>query len=49
VEIAPAQIRASLPPAPPPGGWIPANTLRLFFGFMGALVAFLVIFSWLRG
>jgi protein phosphatase len=49
VEMASSQVRASLPPTPPPGGWIPASTLRLFFGFMGALVAFLVIFSWLRG
>jgi protein phosphatase len=48
-EIAPPQIRASLPPPPPPGGWIPASTLRLFFGFLGALVAFVVLFTWLRG
>ncbi len=47
-EIKPAQIRANLPPTPPPGGWIPANTLRLFFGFLGALVAFVLLFQWLR-
>ena len=48
-EIAPPVVRASLPPAPPPGGWIPASTLRLFFGFLGALVAFIVLFQWFRG
>lgn len=47
-EITPAQIRANLPPAPPPGGWIPTNTLRLFFGFLGALVAFVLLLQWLR-
>lgn len=49
LEMPSAQLRASLPPTPPPGGWIPASTLRLFFGFIGALVAFLVVFTWLRG
>jgi hypothetical protein len=47
-EITSAQIRANLPPTPPPGGWIPASTLRLFFGFLGALVAFVLLFQWLR-
>jgi protein phosphatase len=47
--VEPARVRVSLPPTPPPGGWIPANTLRLFFGFIGALVAFLILFTWLRG
>jgi hypothetical protein len=48
-EIAPAQIRATLPPTPPPGGWIPAKTLQLFFGFITVLVAGVVLLKWLRG
>ena len=48
VEIAP-QVRANFPPPPPPGGWIPDSTLKMFFSFVAALVALVVLFQWLRG
>ncbi len=46
-EIAPA-VRAKLPEPPPPGGRIPANTLRLYFGALAVLVAFVAIVVWMR-
>lgn len=45
---APAPRRPTLPPAPPPGGWIPVHTLRLFFGFLTVLVGIVVLFTWFR-
>jgi protein phosphatase len=47
VEIAPT-VRAKLPEPPPPGGRIPASTLRLYFGALALLVAFVAIFIWTR-
>jgi serine/threonine protein phosphatase PrpC len=44
-EIAPA-MRARLPEPPPPGGRIPASTLRVFFGGLAALVAIVAIYVW---
>ncbi len=47
VEIAPS-LRARLPEPPPPGGRIPATTLRIYFGALAVLVAFVAIFIWTR-
>lgn len=47
VEIAPS-MRAKLPEPPPPGGRIPANTLRIYFGALAVLVAFVAIYIWSR-
>lgn len=47
-EIAPAAVRAKLPPPAPPGGWIPASTLRWYFGGITLLVAFVALFIWMR-
>ena len=47
VEIAPS-VRAKLPEPPPPGGRIPATTLRLYFGALAALVAFVALVMWMR-
>ena len=47
VEIAPA-VRAKLPEPPPPGGRIPASTLRFYFGALAALVAFVAVVMWMR-
>jgi protein phosphatase len=47
VEIAPS-VRAKLPDPPPPGGRIPAGTLRVYFGALAALVAFVAIYVWMR-
>ncbi len=47
VEIAPS-VRAKLPEPPPPGGRIPASTLRVYFGALALLVAFVAIFIWTR-
>jgi serine/threonine protein phosphatase PrpC len=50
-RLAPAlgAVRAKLPPPAPPGGRIPANTLRLFFGGLAILVAFVALYVWMRG
>ncbi len=47
VEIAPS-VRAKLPEPPPPGGRIPASTLRVYFGALAVLVAIVAIFVWTR-
>lgn len=47
VEIAPS-VRAKLPEPAPPGGRIPANTLRIYFGALALLLAFVAIFIWTR-
>jgi serine/threonine protein phosphatase PrpC len=47
-EIAPASVRAKLPPEPPPGGRVPADFLRIIFGTLAALVALYFLVGWLR-
>ncbi|MBA3854016.1 MAG: hypothetical protein C0503_06345 [Gemmatimonas sp.] len=47
-EIAPPAVRAKLPEPPPPGGRIPASTLRMYFGGLALLVAFVAVFMWWR-
>jgi serine/threonine protein phosphatase PrpC len=47
VEIAPS-LRAKLPEPPPPGGRIPASTLRTFFGGLAALLALAALYAWFR-
>lgn len=47
-EIAPATVRAKLPPPAPPGGRIPTSTLRLYFGGLALLVAVVAIMMWMR-
>lgn len=47
VEIAPS-VRARLPEPPPPGGRIPARTLRTVFGSMAALLALVALYAWFR-
>ena len=47
-EIAPPTVRAKLPEPPPPGGRIPASTLRIYFGALAFLVAFVALFMWWR-
>jgi hypothetical protein len=48
VRIAPSQVRAKLPPEPPPGGRIPAGTLRVVFGTLALLVAAASAWFWFR-
>ena len=45
-RIAPA-VKANIPPAPPPGGRVPAEILRMIFGGLAALVLLFYLIRWI--
>lgn len=47
-ELASSAVRAKLPPPPPPGGWIPASTLRIYFGGLALLAVLVAVVMWMR-
>ena len=48
VETVP-EVRAKLPPEPPPGGRIPKDFLRLAFGAVAAIVLLVYVIRWITG